>query len=295
MSGNSEDVAAIWEIAAHQFASLCWRPGKPADWASLASDYLDGAALYPSARPVKRQTVGEFLQRMQGLANGKLASFQENLLGVSVQVFGNVATAAAACEIIENGKDRSRSVEMLLLVKSDGLWKIVAQAWDNETAENPIPAHWTGTEIKPGNFGDVRVKALLKRHLEGMHANSPPGHVFALDWSGLQRPEIGFYTLWQGEELLGCGALKALGDGTGEIKSMRTSDAHLRRGVGERILQHIMDEARRCGFRRLSLETGSGPAFDPALALYRKYGFADGEAFADYTKSPFNQFLHLDL
>ena len=149
--------------------------------------------------------------------------------------------------------------------------------------------------IRPADFDDDRIKALLVRHLEGMHANSPPGHVFALDWSGLRTPEISFYALWEGDALLGFGALKELTPDAGEIKSMRTVDEHLRRGVGTAILEHILGEARRRGYARLSLETGSGPAFEPALALYRKYGFVDGPAFADYVKSPFNQFLHLDL
>jgi putative acetyltransferase len=149
--------------------------------------------------------------------------------------------------------------------------------------------------IKPGDFGDDQVKALLTRHLQGMHANTPPGHVFALDWSGLQKPEISFYALWEGDELLGIGALKELGPRAGEIKSMRTADAHLRRGVAAAILEHIIAEARRRGYARLSLETGAGPAFEPAHTLYRKYGFTDGGAFGDYEKSPFNQFLHLDL
>ena len=146
-----------------------------------------------------------------------------------------------------------------------------------------------------GDFADDRVKALLTRHLEGMHATSPPGHVFALDWSGLQRPEISFYTLWDGPELLGCGALKELDSQAGEIKSMRTADAHLRTGVAAAILDHIIAEARGRGYRRLSLETGSGAAFEPALALYRKYGFVDGPPFGDYVRSAFNRFLHLDL
>jgi putative acetyltransferase len=149
--------------------------------------------------------------------------------------------------------------------------------------------------IQPGDFDDDRVKALLTRHLEGMHANSPPGSVFALDWSALQAAEISFYALWEGRELLGFGALKALGPDLGEIKSMRTADAHLRRGVAAAILKHVIDEARKRAYRRLSLETGSGLAFEPALALYRRYGFTEGEAFGGYQKSPFNQFLHLDL
>jgi putative acetyltransferase len=147
-------------------------------------------------------------------------------------------------------------------------------------------------EIRPGDFADDRVKALLARHLQGMHASSPPGSCFALDWSGLQQPEISFYALWEGEELLGFGALRELGPHAGEIKSMRTADAHLRRGVAAAILEHIITEASRRGYRRLSLETGSGPAFEPALELYRKHGFRDGEAFDTYEKSAFNQFLH---
>jgi putative acetyltransferase len=149
--------------------------------------------------------------------------------------------------------------------------------------------------IKPGDFDDDRVKALLTRHLEGMHANSPPGHVFALDWSGLQEPAISFYALWDGEDLLGFGALKELEPRAGEIKSMRTADAHLRKGVAAMILDHIIAVARQRGYARLSLETGSGAAFEPALNLYRKYGFIEGGAFDRYEKSPFNQFLHLDL
>lgn len=149
--------------------------------------------------------------------------------------------------------------------------------------------------IKPGDFDDQRVKRLLTRHLEGMHANSPPGHVFALDWSGLQKPEISFYTLWDDDELLGFGALKELNPAAGEIKSMRTADAHLRKGVAATILEYIIAEARHRGYARLSLETGSGRAFAPALTLYRRHGFTDGAAFGSYEKSPFNQFLHLDL
>jgi putative acetyltransferase len=149
--------------------------------------------------------------------------------------------------------------------------------------------------ITHADFNDERVKALLRRHLEGMHANSPEGHVFALDWSGLQTPQISFYALWDDEELLGFGALKELDATSGEVKSMRTADAHLRKGVAAAILEHIISEARNRGYARLSLETGSGTAFEPALALYRTRGFVSGGAFGAYEKSPFNQFLHLEL
>ena len=149
--------------------------------------------------------------------------------------------------------------------------------------------------IKAGDFDDERVKALLTRHLEGMHANTPAGHVFALDWSALQQPEISFYALWEGDELLAFGALKQLDARSGEVKSMRTADAHLRKGAGAAILDHLIAESRRRGYTRLSLETGVGDAFEPALALYRTRGFVNGGAFDSYEQSRFNQFLHLDL
>jgi putative acetyltransferase len=146
-----------------------------------------------------------------------------------------------------------------------------------------------------GDFQHPQVQALLKFHLEQMRANSPPGSVFALDWSGLQRPEISFYTLWEGDTLLGCGAVKDLGDGTAEIKSMRTHPEHLRKRVGEKILVHIIETTKARNYGMLLLETGSGLAFDPALALYRKHGFVNCGPFADYEKSPFNQFMQLKL
>tara|TARA_R110000803_G_scaffold47496_3_gene99007 strand:- start:1383 stop:1838 length:456 start_codon:yes stop_codon:yes gene_type:complete len=150
-------------------------------------------------------------------------------------------------------------------------------------------------QIVPGDLEDAQVLDLLRAHLDGMHANSPPGNVFALDLSGLKAPGLDFYTAWDGGALMGMGALKALDDGSGEIKSMRTHLAHLRKGVAAALLEHIIAEARARNYYRLSLETGSGPAFDAALALYRRYGFVEGAAFGDYEKSDFNQFFHLVL
>jgi putative acetyltransferase len=138
-------------------------------------------------------------------------------------------------------------------------------------------------------------RELLALHLGRMHENSPPGHVFALDLSGLRAPNVTVWSAWDGPALAGIAALKEFGDRTGELKSMRTDPRHLRKGAATALLEHIIGEARRRGLRRLSLETGSGPAFEPALALYRKRGFIDGEAFAEYRRSDFNQFLHLVL
>lgn len=149
--------------------------------------------------------------------------------------------------------------------------------------------------ITAGDFDDPRVRALLAAHLGAMRENSPPGAVYALDLSGLMAPEISFFAAWEGEALLGIGALKALDARTGEIKSMRTDPARLRQGVGAAMLEHLLALAQARDYRRVSLETGSGPAFEPALALYRRRGFRNGAPFAGYEASAFNQFLHLDL
>ncbi len=149
--------------------------------------------------------------------------------------------------------------------------------------------------IRQDDLSGEDVRALLAIHLAGMQANTPAGHVFALDLSGLQTPDITVWTVRQDGALAGIGALKALGDGTGEIKSMRTHPDHLRKGVAAALLDHILDEAATRGYHRVSLETGVGESFEPALALYRKRGFETGEAFGDYEPSAFNQFLHLGL
>jgi putative acetyltransferase len=141
----------------------------------------------------------------------------------------------------------------------------------------------------------TQTRDLLRLHLQGMHAHSPAGSVYALDLSGLKSPGITVWSAWLGDRIAGIGALKALDARQGEVKSMRTHPEFLRQGVAAAILERIIDEARRQGMRRLSLETGSGPTFEPALALYRRRGFSNGEAFSDYCRSEFNQFLHLDL
>ena len=149
--------------------------------------------------------------------------------------------------------------------------------------------------IRQDDLSDAASQALLRLHLSGMQANSPPGHVFALDLSGLKAPNVTVWSVWDGEEICGIGALKQLDHAVGEVKSMRTHPDHLRRGVAAALLERIIEAARALGLKTLSLETGSGPTFEPALALYRRRGFVDGEAFGDYARSDFNQFLHLDL
>ena len=139
------------------------------------------------------------------------------------------------------------------------------------------------------------ISALLRYHVEQMQLNSPLESVFAFDIDRLRAADVTFWTIWDGDVLTGCGALRQIDAANGEIKSMRTAPDHVRAGVATALLDHIIGVARHAGYRRLSLETGTGPAFEPALAFYRRRGFVDGEAFGDYERSAFNQFLHLEI
>lgn len=150
-------------------------------------------------------------------------------------------------------------------------------------------------DIRQDDLSGAKTRDLVRLHLAGMHANSPPEAVFALDHSGLTAPEVTLWTAWDGDDLLAMGALKALGDGTGEVKSMRTHPDRLRRGAAARLLETIIGEAQRRGYARLSLETGRGEAFDPAIALYVRRGFEEGGPFSDYRPNPFSRFFHLAL
>ena len=149
--------------------------------------------------------------------------------------------------------------------------------------------------IRSDDLTDAQTRALLALHLAGMQADSPPDAVFALDLSALQTPDISVWTLWDGAAVAGVGALRTLSADQGEIKSMRTHPDHLRKGVAGALLRHIIATARVRGMARLSLETGRGEAFEPALALYRAYGFIDGDAFGHYEPNGFSQYLHLML
>jgi putative acetyltransferase len=150
--------------------------------------------------------------------------------------------------------------------------------------------------IRRGDLDDPQVIALLRLHMQGMLANSPAESVHALDLSGLRRADVHFYAAWDGEALAGVGAFKDLGDGHGEIKSMRTAPGHLRKGVGAALVVHILAAAREMGLTRLSLETGSGPAFEPAHALYAQFGFTACGSFGDYPPDdPFSRFMTLAL
>ena len=149
--------------------------------------------------------------------------------------------------------------------------------------------------IVEDDLSSEKVALLLSEHLEGMVRHSPPESVHALDINGLRAPDITFWTVWDGESLLGCGALKELDPRHGEIKSMRTARRYLRRGVANAMLQHLVVEARARAYARLSLETGSGPAFAAADSLYRKFGFTDCGPFGNYREDPFSRFMTLQL
>lgn len=132
---------------------------------------------------------------------------------------------------------------------------------------------------------------LLREHLQGVAQHSPPESIHALDLDELRRPDISFWSVWHDGQLMGCGALKEIDRPHGEIKSMRTSAAHLRKGVAARLMQHILDEAARRGYERVSLETGSMDAFAPARRLYARFGFVPCGPFDGYVEDPNSVFM----
>jgi putative acetyltransferase len=134
-------------------------------------------------------------------------------------------------------------------------------------------------------------RALIARHLAGMHASSPPESVHAFDVDRLRQPEVTFWSVWLEEEVAGCGALKRLDGDRAEIKSMRVADVFLGRGIGRAMLEHLIAEARARGFRSLWLETGSTAAFLPALRLYESAGFVRCGPFDGYSEDPFSVFM----
>ena len=154
--------------------------------------------------------------------------------------------------------------------------------------------------IREGVFDDPQVIDLLTLHAAGMLASSPAGKCHFLDLGGLKADDVAFYTLWDGETLAAMGALKvhdaAPGEAKlGEIKSMRTATDYLKSGRGRTMLAHIIEEARGRGLTRLALETGSGPAFEPAIAMSARHGFTPCDAFAGYRETAFNRFMAIDL
>ena len=145
--------------------------------------------------------------------------------------------------------------------------------------------------IRVDDLRGPEIASLLEEHLRDMKAISPPESKHALDLDGLRHPSITFYTVWDDETLAGCGAIKELDAYHGEIKSMRTANAQRGRGVASLVLTHIIEEARRRGYTRLSLETGSFDFFRPAHRLYKRFGFEDCGPFGSYREDPNSLFM----
>lgn len=150
-------------------------------------------------------------------------------------------------------------------------------------------------DIRVDDLSGSEIIELLQEHLRCMERVSPPESRHALNLDGLRRPDITFWTLWSGSELAGCGALKELNAQHAEVKSMRTAYAYQKQGVASKMLQHIIDEAKRRGYRRLSLETGSMEYFEPARRLYAKFGFEPCCPFGDYVDDPNSVFMTKEL
>ncbi|MBW4660528.1 MAG: GNAT family N-acetyltransferase [Drouetiella hepatica Uher 2000/2452] len=152
-------------------------------------------------------------------------------------------------------------------------------------------------QIREDDLTGKTIADFLQEHLEDMQEITPPESVHALDLEALRSPHITFWSVWEGDELLGCGALKELGEiksgeiKSGEIKSMRTAKAHRRKGIASKVLEHIIQEAKRRSYDRLYLETGALPEFAPARALYLRYGFEYCSPFAEYSDDPNSVFM----
>lgn len=162
-------------------------------------------------------------------------------------------------------------------------------------ADEKLRTGEVAVNIRVDDLTSTEVIDLVRLHLQGMSQHSPPESVHALGLEALRQPDVTFWSVWNESQLMGCGALKELNEEHGEIKSMRTATAHLRKGVAANLLRHIFDEAKRRSYRRLSLETGSGEPFAPAIELYKGFGFRTCGPFADYREDPFSVFMTIEL
>jgi putative acetyltransferase len=149
--------------------------------------------------------------------------------------------------------------------------------------------------IRLDDLRGSEIAELIGDHLHSMTLHSPPESIHALDLEKLRQPDVTFWSAWDGSELLGCAALKELTPQHGEVKSMKTSPKHLRKGVAKHLLEHLIGEAKHRGYKRLSLETGSMEAFEAAKQLYAKFGFTYCEPFSDYKEDPNSVFMTKEL
>ena len=159
-------------------------------------------------------------------------------------------------------------------------------------ADTAAPA---GIVVRVDDLTGPEIATLLQTHADLMEATSPPGSCHYLPIDGLRSPDVTVWTAWEGGALVACGALKALGEGHGEVKSMHTAQAQRGRGLGALMLGVILDEARARGYTRLSLETGAQDAFHPARAMYQRHGFVGCGPFGSYLDNPNSAFFTRDL
>ncbi len=146
-----------------------------------------------------------------------------------------------------------------------------------------------------GNFDNLEVNDLLKKHFIELRSVSPAGSTHVLDIDGLKDSSIKFWSLWENNKLIGCGDLKFLEKGHGEFKSIRVADEFRKKGIGERIINHLIEEAKKLEISKLSIETGAGEFFAPARKLFNKFGFKKSEPFAHYKVDPNSCYFTLDL
>jgi ketosteroid isomerase-like protein len=138
---QNDDVQAIKRLIGAHFRGLRWTPGTRPDWDAFSADFLPDVSLFPAARPVRRQALAAFIERMNAVAQGTLRSFEETTLGVQVLVFGNVAVVLSASELLENSTEVNHDVSGYLLLKDEGKWRIAAHAWDHASGQMPVPEH----------------------------------------------------------------------------------------------------------------------------------------------------------
>ncbi len=145
------------------------------------------------------------------------------------------------------------------------------------------------------NFDDPQVNDLLNKHFVELRAVSPQGSTHVLDILGLKHESIRFWSLWENNELIGCGAIKFLDEKHGEFKSIRVADKYRRSGAGEKIIFHLINQAKQIGINKLSIETGAGEFFAPARKLFKKFGFKTCKPFAHYKDDPNSCYFSLDF
>tara|TARA_Y100001970_G_scaffold253830_1_gene328937 strand:+ start:7293 stop:7751 length:459 start_codon:yes stop_codon:yes gene_type:complete len=145
------------------------------------------------------------------------------------------------------------------------------------------------------NFDNPQVNELLRTHFIELKSVSPEGSSHVLDIKGLKVPSIKFWSLWEDDELIGCGALKTLSEKHGEFKSIRVADKFRKKKYGKKIISHLIDKSKKIGINKLSVETGAGDFFAPARKLFKNFGFKECKPFAHYKEDPNSCYYNLDI